>query len=67
MPDIVQLLKERRSSLREFGTIEKATKALGGVRIEGKAKRRKPRFSKAARARIAAAQRWVKSKAAKKK
>jgi hypothetical protein len=51
MPDIVQLVKERRSSLREFGTIEKAKKALGGVRIERKAKPRKPKVSKAGRAR----------------
>jgi hypothetical protein len=51
MPDIVQLLKEPRSSLREFGHIEKAMKALGRVRIGGKAKRRKPRISAAAKVR----------------
>jgi hypothetical protein len=51
MPDIVQLLKELRASLRELGRIEKALKALGGVPIGGKAKRRKPKFSKAGQAR----------------
>jgi hypothetical protein len=48
MPDLVQLLKELRSSLRELGRIEKALKALGGVPIGGKAKRRKPKVSAAA-------------------
>jgi hypothetical protein len=51
MPDIVQLLKERRSSLRKFGNIEKAKKPLGRVRIEGKAKRRQRQFSPAVNAR----------------
>jgi hypothetical protein len=53
--------------------IHTAIKALGGVRVgSGKASvtiRRKPKFSKAARGRIAAAQRarWAKIKAAQKK
>ena len=51
MPDIVQLLKERRSSPWEFGNIEKTLKALGSVRIERKANPRKPKVSKAGRAR----------------
>ena len=36
MPDIVQLVKERRSALREFGKTETAVKALGSVRVGGK-------------------------------
>jgi hypothetical protein len=45
MTDLVQLLKELRSSLGKF---EKALKAMGGVTIGGKAKRRKPKVSAAA-------------------
>jgi hypothetical protein len=51
MPDLVQLLKEIRSTLRELGKIEKALNVLCSVPIEGKAKRRKPKVSKAQRAR----------------
>jgi hypothetical protein len=51
VPDLVQLLKEVRSTLRELRKIEKARKALGSVHIRGKAKRRKPKVSAAQRAR----------------
>jgi hypothetical protein len=45
--DIVQLLKEIRSTLRELGKIGNALKAVRSVPIRGKAKRRKPKVSAA--------------------
>jgi hypothetical protein len=69
--DAVKLLRERRLAVAaELGQIDRAVKALGGIRTTVFATgRRKPRFSKAARARIAAAQRarWAKIRAAEKK
>ena len=66
--DAVKLLRERRQAVAaELGQIDRAVKALGGIRTTVfTTGRRKPRFSKAARARIAAAQRarWKKLKAA---
>jgi hypothetical protein len=69
--DAVKLLRERRQAVAaELGQIDRAVKALGGIRTRVfTTGRRKPRFSKAARARIAAAQRarWAKIRAAQKK
>jgi hypothetical protein len=69
--DVVRLLRERRQAVAdELGQIDRAVKALGGIRTPGyTAGRRKPRFSAAARERIAAAQRarWKKFKAARRK
>ena len=68
--DAVKLLRERRLAVAaELGQIDRAVKALGGIRTRGfTAGRRKPYFSAAARERIAAAQRarWKKLKAAQK-
>jgi hypothetical protein len=68
--DAVKLLRERQQALvDELGQIDRAVKALGGIRTPGfTAGRRKPHFSAAARERIAAAQRarWKKLKAAQK-
>jgi hypothetical protein len=62
--DAVKLLRERRQAVAaELGKIDRAVKALGGIRTTvwttGK---RKPHFSAAGRERIAAAQRtrWKK-------
>ena len=58
----VKILRGQRQRLvEELAKMDVAIGALGGVRTTG---RRKPRFSKAARARIAAAQRkrWRKFK-----
>ncbi len=67
------LHKQRKQAERELEKIGEAIKALGSlhggsVRLNGLL-RKKPRFSAAARARIAAAQRarWAKIRAAQKK
>ena len=68
--EAVKLLRERRQAIAtEMGKIDVAIKALDGIGLNGPAMRRKPKFSAAARARIAAAQRarWKKIKAAQKK
>jgi hypothetical protein len=68
--DAVKLLKQRRQGLVEqIGNIDRAVKALGGMRTTDATARRRPHFSAAAKARIAAAQRarWKKIKAAQKK
>ena len=68
--DAVMLLRERRQAIAaELGQIDRAVKALGGIRgTVFTTGRRKPRISKAGRARIAAAQRarWKKFKATQK-
>ncbi len=67
--EAVKMLRGRRQGLvEELGRIDTAVRALGGIRLNGPATRRKPKFSKAGLARIAAAQRtrWAKIKAAKK-
>jgi hypothetical protein len=68
--DAVKVLQTRRQGLLDqMGRIDVAVKALGGIRTGGATTRRKPQFSKAGLARIAAAQRarWAKIKAAQKK
>jgi hypothetical protein len=57
--DAVKLLRERRLAVAaELGQIDRAVKALGGIRTKVfTTGRRKPGISKAGRARIAAAQR----------
>jgi hypothetical protein len=68
--DAVKMLRGRRQAVAdELGKIDVAVKALGGIRLKGTTTRRKPKFTKAGLARIAAAQRarWRKIKAAKKK
>lgn len=65
----VKLLQRRRQGLvAEIDKIDTAVKALGGIRSKGTTTRRKPQFTKAGLARIAAAQRarWRKIKAGKK-
>jgi hypothetical protein len=65
----VKLLRERRQTIAiELGKIDTAVMALGGIR-SGVTIRRKPQFTKAGLARIAAAQRarWAKIKAGKRK
>ena len=66
--DAVKLLRERRQAVAaDLGQIDLAVKALGGIRTRiFKTGKRKRVFSKAARARIAAAQRarWKKLRAA---
>jgi len=68
-----QLQAQRRRAELEIEKLNLALKALGalngGSESNGMGLRRKPRFSAAARARIAAAQRarWAKIKAAQKK
>jgi len=67
--DAVKLLRERRQAIAaELGKIDTAVKALGGIRVKGLTTRRKPKFTEAGLARIAAAQRarWAKLKAGKK-
>ncbi len=67
--DTVKLLQNRRQGLiEEIGKIDEAVKALGGIGSGGTI-RRKPKFTKAGLARIAAAQRkrWAKLKAEKRK
>jgi hypothetical protein len=77
MPSISQLVQSlqqrRKRSAQEFEMLGEAIKALGSlrggsIRLTG-AIRRKPKFSAAARGRIAAAQRarWAKIRAAQKK
>jgi len=53
--------------IEQLGKIDVAARALGGIR-SGASARRKPKFTKAGLARIAAAQRarWAKLKAAQK-
>jgi hypothetical protein len=66
--DAVKLLQRRRQAIAaELGKIDTAVKALGGIR-SGATTRRKPQFTKAGLARIAAAQRarWAKLNAGKK-
>jgi hypothetical protein len=66
--DAVKILRERRQSIAdELGKIDVAVKALGGIRSKGATTRRKPQFTRAGLARIAAAQRarWAKIKAGK--
>jgi hypothetical protein len=66
--DAVKALQTRRQSLlKEMGKIDMAVKALGGIRLSDTTTRRKPKFTKAGLARIAAAQRarWKKLKAGK--
>jgi len=68
--DAVKMLRGRRQRLvEELGKIDVAVKALGGIRLNRAVTRRKPKFTKAGLARIAAAQRarWRKLKAAQKK
>jgi len=69
---VQQLHAQRKHALQEVEKLEMAIKALtslGGAPAAGLTIRRKPRFSAAARARIAAAQRarWAKIRAAQKK
>lgn len=68
--DAVKLLQKQRQAIaNELGKIDVAVRALGGIRTSDfTTGRRKPKFSAAARARIAAAQRkrWRKIKAAQK-
>jgi hypothetical protein len=68
--DAVKLLQQHRQDLvAELGRIDTAVRALGGIRSNRATTRRKPKFTKAGLARIAAAQRarWKKIKAAQKK
>ena len=68
--EAVKLLRGRRQGLvEELGKIDTAVRALGGIRMNVATTRRKPKFTKAGLARIAAAQRarWRKLKAAQKK
>jgi hypothetical protein len=56
-----KLLRERRKGLiAKVGKTDVAVKALGGIRVKDTTTRRKPKFTKAAQERIAAAQwkRW---------
>ncbi len=67
--DVVRLLRERRQAIAdELGEIDRAVKALGGIRTPGlrAGRRKKTHLSAAGRGRIAAAQRarWKKFKAA---
>ncbi len=69
---VQQLHAQRKHALAEVEKLEMAIRALtslGGASAGGLTVRRKPRFSAAARARIAAAQRarWAKIRAAQKK
>jgi len=67
---IHKLDAERKRRSQEIARVDAAIKALGGVAMGvSVVKRRKPQFSKAGLARIAAAQRarWAKIKAAHKK
>ena len=67
---IQQLHVQRKRAEQEITKLDAAIKALGGVAMGvSVVKRRKPQFSKAGLARIAAAQRarWAKIKAAQKK
>jgi hypothetical protein len=60
--DAVKLLERQRQGLIEqLGKIDTAVQALGGIRLSGTTTRRKPQFTKAELARIAAAQpaRWA--------
>lgn len=65
------LNKQRKSFIKKLEQIEIAMAAIAGLSgsAKEKGKRKKPKFSKAARERIAAAQRarWAKIKAAQKK
>ena len=66
----VKLLQQQRQAIADgLGRIDVAVRALGGIRAKGTTTRRKPKFTKAGLARIAAAQRarWAKIKAAQKK
>jgi hypothetical protein len=64
-----QLHAQRKRAELELERLNLAIKALGGIRVKGNTTRRKPQFTKAGLARIAAAQRarWAKIKAGKKK
>ena len=56
--DAVKLLQKQRQAIAtELGKIDTAVRALGGIRLNVPTMRRKPKFSKAGLARIAAAQR----------
>jgi hypothetical protein len=66
--DAVKVLQARRQGLLDqLGKIDTAVRALGGIRSGKTVTRRKPKFTKAGLARIAAAQRkrWKKLKAGK--
>jgi hypothetical protein len=68
--EAVKLLRGRRQALvEELGKIDTAVRALGRIRMNAATTRRKPKFTKAGLASIAAAQRarWKKFKAARKK
>jgi hypothetical protein len=64
---VEQLRKQQKRTEQEIAGLSTAIKALGGVAPEGATKRRKPKFTKAGLARIAAAQRarWAKIRAEK--
>ena len=67
-----ELDRERKHMLKQVERLEKGMAALAGLSGSSKSKagaRKRPKFSKAARERIAAAQRlrWKKIKAAQKK
>jgi hypothetical protein len=69
---VQQLHAQRKHAIQELEKLDLAIKALtslGGAAAGGITVRRKPRFSAAARGRIAAAQRarWAKIRAAQKK
>lgn len=64
---VQQLQAQRKRAEREIAKLDAAIEALGGIGPRGVTKRRKPKFTKAGLARIAAAQRkrWAKIKAGK--
>jgi len=68
---LAELNRQRKSLTKQLGRLENAIGAVAGLSGKAKAKgsRKRPKFSKAARERIAAAQRarWAKIKAAKAK